>query len=241
MLAVNAQGKGAITATVVGPDWYPSAAFVPFDNVAAPSTIQIASAGTLPEDGFTGYSGGLAAATARWGDYSSAVVASDGSVWMAAEYIGNLPRTQLANWDTFVMSLTPDCTYQLSLGGQAFSAAGGTGSVTITTAPGCPWSVGRPPNGITLTSPASGNGSGAVTFVVPANSVGDLTNTFVIAGQSFTIEQEAASIPGLSLIGSMPHIAAEENWTTTFTMVNNTAGLQPGAVQLVREQHRCHR
>jgi hypothetical protein len=29
-----------------------------------------------------------------------------------------------------------------------------------------------------------------------------------------------ASIPGLSFIGSMPHLAAEENWTTTFTLVN---------------------
>jgi hypothetical protein len=34
------------------------------------------------------------------------------------------------------------------------------------------------------------------------------------------VEQQAASISGLSLSGSMPHLAAQENWTTTFTLVN---------------------
>ena len=48
---------------------------------------------------------------------------------------------------------------------------------------------------------------------------------WTIAEQTFTIQQEAASISAVSgnLIGSMPHIAAEENWFTTFTLVNNTA------------------
>ena len=59
-----------------------------------------------------------------------------------------------------------------------------------------------------------------MTFVVAANSGGDLANTLVIAGQPFAIEQEAASLGGLNFIGSMPHLAAEENWTTTFTLVN---------------------
>ncbi len=36
----------------------------------------------------------------------------------------------------------------------------------------------------------------------------------------YTIDQEAASIAGLNLIGSMPHLAAKENWLTTFTLVN---------------------
>jgi len=47
--------------------------------------------------------------------------------------------------------------------------------------------------------------------------------TLAIAGLNFAIEQEAASIPGLSLIGSMAHLAGEENWTTAFTLVNKSA------------------
>ena len=100
-VAVNADGRGSIAATVVGPDWYPSAAFVPVDTFSTPSTVQIAAAGKLPEDGFTGYpdGGGLA----RWGDYSTAVAGTGGSVWSVVEYITDLPRTDLANWDTFIM------------------------------------------------------------------------------------------------------------------------------------------
>jgi len=107
-LAVNAQGQGAIAATLVGKTLYPSAAFVPIEGpFLTPSTIQVAASGTLPEDGFTGYSGTSLPAVARWGDYSAAVTADDGSTWMSVEYIGSLPRTQFANWDTFVFQTQP--------------------------------------------------------------------------------------------------------------------------------------
>jgi len=105
-IAVNAQGRGAIAFTLVGPDYFPSSAFVNIDtSVSAPSVIQIAASGALPEDGFTGYPGGFGPGVARWGDYSTAVAGSDGTVWMVSEYIPNAPRTQLANWGTFVSSL----------------------------------------------------------------------------------------------------------------------------------------
>ncbi len=105
-IAVNAQGQGAIAGTLVSPALYPSAAFVPVNGpFTVPSTIHVASAGTLPEDGFTGYI--TLPGVARWGDYSDAVVAADGSAWMAVEFIGSLPRTPFANWDTFVMQMQP--------------------------------------------------------------------------------------------------------------------------------------
>ena len=114
------------------------------------------------------------------------------------------------------------CTYALNLGGQAFTSQGGMGSITITTQFGCPWSVGNLPASVTLTSPVSGMGSATVTFQVAANSGGDLSTPFTIAGQSFTVEQEAGSIAGLNFVGSMAHLAAEENWTTSFTLVNKS-------------------
>ena len=106
-VAVNALGKGGIAATVVGPTWYPSAALVPVNALAAPSTVQITAAGTVPEDGFTGYFPDPNAPIARWGDYNSAVIAKDGSFWGAAEYTTNLPRIINANWDTLVMKTEP--------------------------------------------------------------------------------------------------------------------------------------
>jgi hypothetical protein len=106
-IAVNAQGVGAIAVTLVGVDWYPSAALIPFAVVSTPTTIQVAAAGALPEDGFSGYVAEGGDGVARWGDYNSAIAASDGSIWMAVEYIGNYPRTPAANWNTFVIHVQP--------------------------------------------------------------------------------------------------------------------------------------
>jgi hypothetical protein len=132
----------------------------------------------------------------------------------------------------FAGAPTDLCSYSLSSGGQVFSAAGGTGSISITTSASCWWSVGPLPTWVTLTSPSSGTGSGTVTFEVSPNTGADLSNTFSIGGATFTVELQSASIAGLSFIGSMPHIAAEENWTTTFTLVDKGAAAATGRLSL---------
>jgi|GEM_PF-1597950 len=113
------------------------------------------------------------------------------------------------------------CTYSLSSGGQAFAATGGSGAITITTEQGCPWIISGAP--IWVTNPTSGSGNGTLTFQVVANAGADRTSTIAVEGISYTIEQEAAAISGLALSGSMAHLAAEEDWTTAFTLVNKTA------------------
>jgi len=106
-IAVNASGLGAIVFTVAGPDYYPSAAFVPISTTSTGSAIQIAAAGAGPEDGFSAYGDPGLAGIARWGDYSGAVVAADGSIWMVTEYIPNAVRTQKANWGTYLIRYVP--------------------------------------------------------------------------------------------------------------------------------------
>jgi hypothetical protein len=59
-----------------------------------------------------------------------------------------------------------------------------------------------------------------VTIETLPNSGSDLSGFFTVAGVTFVVEQQAGSIPGLSLVGSMPHLAAEGGWLTTFTLVN---------------------
>src|SRR2546421_631693 len=81
-IAVNAQQKGGIVFTLVGPNDYPSAAFVPVNNTSV-GGIQIARAGNEPEDGFSGYPEFGGNGVARWGDYSAAAIDSDGGTWMA--------------------------------------------------------------------------------------------------------------------------------------------------------------
>jgi hypothetical protein len=108
-IAVTAQGRGAIAMTLVGPNYFPSAAFVPINTYSTGTTVQIVSPGAGPEDGFSGYpnQGFPETGIARWGDYNAATVASDGSIWMTTEFIPNAPRTTLANWGTFISQFIP--------------------------------------------------------------------------------------------------------------------------------------
>ena len=105
-IGVNAAGKGVMTFTLVGPDYFPSAAYATIDAVNGTGPIQIAAAGAAPDDGFTGY-GVFGGRAGRWGDYSAAVADSDGSIWMGVEYIPGGPRTVLANWGTFIFRVNP--------------------------------------------------------------------------------------------------------------------------------------
>jgi hypothetical protein len=104
-LAFADDQAGVLAFTLVGPDYFPSAAYVKVSDEGT-SDVHIAAAGAAPDDGFSGYvfySGGH---VGRWGDYSAAV--SDGSsVWFATEYIPHLPRTALANWGTFIGKIRP--------------------------------------------------------------------------------------------------------------------------------------
>ena len=81
------------------------AAYAPVDAVNGAGDIQVAGPGAGPEDGFTGYKFFGGDGVARWGDYSAAVAAPNGSIWMAVEYVPNLPRSEFANWGTFVSNV----------------------------------------------------------------------------------------------------------------------------------------
>jgi hypothetical protein len=98
-----ADETGVLAFTLVGPDYFPSAAYVKVGEEGT-SDVHIAAAGAAPDDGFSGYIAYSGGSIGRWGDYSAAV--SDGShVWFATEYIPNLPRTALANWGTFITKI----------------------------------------------------------------------------------------------------------------------------------------
>ena len=105
-IAVNAQQKGGIIFTLVGPNDFPSAAFVPVNNNSV-GPIQIARAGNEPEDGFTGYRAFGGNGVARWGDYSAAAIDTDGVIWMATEYTPDIARTSFANWCAYITRLQP--------------------------------------------------------------------------------------------------------------------------------------
>jgi len=116
-----------------------------------------------------------------------------------------------------------NCTYAISPGGQGFTAAGGSGTVTITAPASCAWSATNTLPFVSFNGASSGSGNGILNFLIAANAGGGRSGTFTVAGSSFDVEQQAVSIANLNIIGSMAHLAAQENWTTTFTLVNQGA------------------
>ena len=92
------------------------------------------------------------------------------------------------------VSSTP-CAYSLSASSQSVGAASTTGSVGVTTDTGCAWSATANVSWLSITAGASGTGNGTVQFSVAANT--DSTpraGTLTVAGQTFTVDQAAASV-----------------------------------------------
>lgn len=107
-IGVNKNGRAVMAFTLVGPDYFPSAAYAVIntenrdDEAGGPAPVHLAKSGAGPEDGFSGYNPWNDTGVARWGDYSAAVADGDGNIWFATEYIPGGPRTVYANWGTFV-------------------------------------------------------------------------------------------------------------------------------------------
>jgi hypothetical protein len=91
----------------------------------------------------------------------------------------------------FTVTQLGDCTYAISPTQRSHPAAGGSGSITLTTNGGCVWAAATASGWITITSP-NGVGSGTVTYDVAANpGPGSRTGTINVAGQLFTVKQKA--------------------------------------------------
>jgi hypothetical protein len=120
-LSVLPSGEGVMAFTLVGRDYYPTAAWASADS-AGLGDIHVISPGAGPSDGFTSYKAFVGnPPRTRWGDYGAAVVVGS-SVWIASESIEqtctfgefvataftcNGTRTALGNWATRISQVTP--------------------------------------------------------------------------------------------------------------------------------------
>jgi hypothetical protein len=109
-IAVTSSGKAVIGVSLIGPDWFPSAAYTTFDDSpdSAPTTLHVAAPAAVPADGFSGlHAFPPGDGIERWGDYGFA--AADGnSVWVANEWIPGLVQgPDIGNWGTYISKVTP--------------------------------------------------------------------------------------------------------------------------------------
>ena len=134
------------------------------------------------------------------GEYSFATLIEGGTYTVTPTLAGtnfsppnttyvNLAGSQTANF-------RPECVYTLNPASLTLPATAGTGSISVTTSPGCSWTALANGAFISLTN-AAGTGSGVVTFNVTANAGAVRTGTITIAGQTVTVTQSA--LPTLSI------------------------------------------
>jgi hypothetical protein len=104
-VAVNARGVGAMVMSLAGPTIFPSAAYAEVRGGRVSGPVRLMARGVRPYDGgscYQAFDGSNLIRGCRWGDYSAARADAQGRIWLATEYIPDLPRVEMANWGTFV-------------------------------------------------------------------------------------------------------------------------------------------
>lgn len=81
------------------------------------------------------------------------------------------------------------CSYSLSANTATIPASGGTGTVVLNTSPECGWTASSSAPWLTITSGASGTGTGTVAFSAEALAAGSRSATLTIGGQTFAVTQ----------------------------------------------------
>jgi hypothetical protein len=126
--------------------------------------------------------------------------------------------TLTAAGHTFTVTQAAACSYAISPVSRSHPAAGGTGTVAVTTTSGCNWTATSPASWVTITSGASGNSSGSVGYTVAANTATTARSaTLTIAGRSFTVTQAAAACTFTATPTTIAAAQAGDNGTISVT------------------------
>jgi hypothetical protein len=122
------------------------------------------------------------------GSVSYAVAANTGDIRTAVLVIGGRSFT--------IQQASPPCTYAIAPTSQAFAAAGGAGSIAVTTNfASCAWTAISNTAWLTVTSGVAGAGPGTVGFAVADNPGEPRTGTLTVAGRTFTVTQDRHGTP----------------------------------------------
>lgn len=128
-------------------------------------------------------------------------------------------------------NLTVTCNYTLSSSSHAVGSAGGNGSVGVTTAGGCTWTVEGVPSWITITSGNGGTGNGTVSYTISANTnSNNRSATLEIGGRNYTISQGAPDLTRPTVAFSSP--SASATITNIVVHVTGTANDNDGIARV---------
>ncbi|MEO8099465.1 MAG: hypothetical protein ABI811_17330 [Acidobacteriota bacterium] len=115
----------------------------------------------------------------------------------ATQRIGTL--TLAGQTFTVTQDAAPACTFILSPASTTLSSQPGGGTVSVNSGLGCLWTAVSNSGFVSVSSGASGSGSGVVQYLVTQNTGGQRSGTITIAGQTFTVAQSAPVVCSFSL------------------------------------------
>ncbi len=89
---------------------------------------------------------------------------------------------------------TAACSFSIAPASASVPFAGGAGTVTVTMLTGatCPWTATSDQTWLSVTTGASGTGSGTMAFAAAPNASAARSATITVAGKPFTVAQDAA-------------------------------------------------
>jgi hypothetical protein len=115
------------------------------------------------------------------------------------------------------------CSYSISPTSQNVDANANTSTVAVTTTAACAWTAASAAPWITVTSGASGTGSGPVGLSIAANTGAARSGTVTIAGQTFTVNQAAFVAPCTYSINPTSQAVPALGGTGTVTVTTTSA------------------
>lgn len=155
-----------------------------------------------------------------WGETEPGYVTTPGFFRIAYSQIGNVVEFGWYSIAYTGYSQDP-CTYSLSSSSASAPYSGGNASVNVISPSGCSWRAASNVSWISIVSGATGKGNGTVTYSVSANNTTTPRNggTLTIAGQTFTVNQAAATCSNstISPTSASPAYTGVSNATVNVT------------------------
>ncbi|HJQ71463.1 MAG TPA: FG-GAP-like repeat-containing protein [Blastocatellia bacterium] len=200
-LPVAVASGSFITATAIDPDTNTSE-FARCVAVGGGCSYSISPTGSsFPARGGEGSVTITTANNCNWTAASNApwlvIVSADsgsgnGSVsYVVRENFTNSSRTGTLTiaGQSFTVNQAGNCSFSISPTRRSFSGNGGTSTVSVTVSGACNWTAVSNVSWITITSGATGTGSGTVSYSV-ASTTSARSGTMTIAGLQFTVKQK---------------------------------------------------
>ena len=143
--------------------------------------------------------------------YPVTVPIGDTYYFSATSYMDGMESTFSLNEVSYTATA---CSYSISPTSASFTASGGSGSISVATQTGCPWTASSGASWLTISSGSNGTGSGTISYSVAANSGASRIASSTIAGQIFTCNQS----------GPLYTLAVTKSGTGSGTVANSPTG-----------------